>query len=366
MAVLRAIGAELRKDLRLGLADRPMLAIGILLPLNLLVLFMLFVTTGGRAPTDVVLQDTSPAATAFVAALEGSRSFTLHATTPERAQADMASGRVVAVITVPAGFGARVAAGTPVALPVEVNNLETDYTNDIRRAVPLAITSFYADQQPGRVVVHAHEVDVQPADTGYVGYLSISLLALGLMIAGVLQGAISMSREYESGTMKELLMAPSGRWPLLVGKLLAAFVIDLAAAVVLIVVIAWPLDQVPRHPVQLALDVLVVGLSSAAIGLLLGAVVRRRRLVLPLAMLSVIPLFIASGPFGPPNWEGPLATVLATVSPVTYAIAAFQGSVHGYRTWVLGDLGDSAVLVGFCVAAVVAAGWVVNHRTAVR
>ena len=41
-----------------------------------------------------------------------------------------------AVVTIPADFDSRLGQNQPVQVPVAIDNLNTDFTNDIRRAVP--------------------------------------------------------------------------------------------------------------------------------------------------------------------------------------------------------------------------------------
>ena len=108
----------------------------------------------------------------------------------------------MAIVTVPSNFDAALKHGSQVELPVVVNNLDVDFTNDIRRAVPLAITSFYANAFPNQVVVRAHEIDTYSQDTGYVQYLVVSLMVVSVMLGGLLQAGSNAAREYEKGIIR--------------------------------------------------------------------------------------------------------------------------------------------------------------------
>ena len=207
---LRVIGAVCVKDLRLALREPMSTAIGIIIPINFLFLFSLFALTGGEAPIAVALLDEGPLANQFVTALQQAHSFQVHIADSAQARTELLEGRIVGVITVPANFDSELRSGHQVDLPVEVNNLNVDFTNDIRRAVPLSITSFYAQAFPGQVVVRANELDVQSHDTGYIPYLAISIVVAGLFIEGVLQSAVLTAREYEDSTIVELLLSPAG------------------------------------------------------------------------------------------------------------------------------------------------------------
>src|SRR5215471_4180058 len=146
---LRVIWACLKKDLKSALTEPLYTLVSIILPLNVLLLMSLLVISGGLAPTAVVMQDTGPLAQQFYAAMSQAHSFVLQQATAEQAEALIAQGRIVAVVTIPADFDTSIQQHLPVQVGVKINNLNTDFTNDIRRAVPDAITQFY-EQQGGR------------------------------------------------------------------------------------------------------------------------------------------------------------------------------------------------------------------------
>ena len=66
--------------------------------------------------------------------------------TPAQAQALLNNVDVAAIITIPSDFTQRVNAHENAPINVIVNNLNLDFTNDIRRSVPDAITQFYQAQ----------------------------------------------------------------------------------------------------------------------------------------------------------------------------------------------------------------------------
>jgi ABC-2 type transport system permease protein len=142
---LRVILSMAQKDIRSSLTERAFMVTSIIIPINFLLLFLLFALTGGEAPTAVVLEDHGRYAMQFVSAMEHSHSFIIQQTTASEAKNLMRQGRIVSIVTIPANFDMSLQKGFDVQLPVVVNNLDVDFTNDIRRAVPLAITSFYAN-----------------------------------------------------------------------------------------------------------------------------------------------------------------------------------------------------------------------------
>jgi ABC-2 type transport system permease protein len=225
------------QDIKSSLTEAFMIT-SIIIPINFLLLFLLFALTGGQAPTAVVLHDNGPYAQQLFSAMEHSHSFIIQQTTAANAQKLMQLGQIVAIVTVPRNFDSALMKGNQVELPVVINNLDEDFTNDIRRAVPLAITSFYANAFSHQVVVRAHEIDTYSQDTDYVQYLVVSLLVVSVMLGGLLQAGSNAAREYEKGTIKELILAPASLWAIQTGKVLGALVLNsLPVAVALIVIV---------------------------------------------------------------------------------------------------------------------------------
>ncbi len=92
------------------------------------------------------MQDTGPRAAQVADAIRAADVFRLHETDAAQAAALLKNLDVVAVITIPPDFSQRLAAGQPAPVDVTINNLNLDFTNDIRRAVPDAITQYYQAQ----------------------------------------------------------------------------------------------------------------------------------------------------------------------------------------------------------------------------
>lgn len=361
---LRVIRSVMRKDIKVALTQRLLVALGVVIPVNFLLLFMLFAISGGQAPTAVVMDDHGPLSQRFVAAMQRAHSFRVTEMSADQAQQEMSAGHIVAIVTVPTSFDSDLTSGRPVALPVVVNNLQVDFTNDIRRAVPMTITSFYADAYPGQVSVTAREVDVQAHDTDYIPYLAVSVAVLGLLLAGMLQGAQSSAKEHESATVIELVLSPANRWAITAGKLLAALAVNAISGIVVVILVMALIGAPPAHPLEvLGLAVLLMS-AFASIGLVAGNLLRRRQAAIPLAIATSLPLFFLSGPFGPINWLGRVNAVLAHISPAYYGIAAFQHAFHGYQTAQTSLAADIAVLGAIAAIGVVAGANTLKPRSA--
>jgi len=360
---LRVIWACMKKDIKSSLTERVFTIIGILVPVNVLVMLSLFVIGGGVAPTAVVMNDRGPYAQKFYQAMSGAHSFRLQQTSLQEAEAELHAGQIVAVVTVPVEFDQRMQHNQRVQIGVQINNLNTDFTNDIRRAIPLSITSFYAKAFPNLVTIGPREKDAYVQDTDYIPYLSVSILVVGIMLGGILQSGIGAAREWEKQTMKELLLSPASRWAILLGKMLAAFVVGFVSLLIVLAVIILVMGVRPVNwgeVIGFGVLTLIIFLSA---GTLLGTLLKVRQPVVSLAFGLSIPLFILSGAFGPLSFNTLPIQIIAQIFPVSYAIVLQQHAFHNFTLNTYGVATNVLILCGYAVGMLGLAAFVLRRST---
>src|SRR5579864_5334524 len=208
---LRVVWTCMSKEIQMSLAQRGTVVQNILRPIFFLAIMGLFAVGAGTAPTAVVMNDSGPYAQQFYDAMANAHSFRLQTASAQEAQGLLDTGKIVAVVTIPADFDVQVQANQPVQVSVEINNLNTDFTNDIRRAIPLSITLFYGKAFPQEVTITPQEHDFYAQDTDYFPYLVVSTLVIALMILGLTNAGEPAAREYEDATIKEHLLSPANR-----------------------------------------------------------------------------------------------------------------------------------------------------------
>jgi ABC-2 type transport system permease protein len=362
---LRVIWACAKKDIKSALSERTFTIVGVFLPVNALILMSLFVVGGSQAPTAVVMQDTGPYAQQLYAAMsQAHSSFRLQKASASEARDLIESGRIVAVVTIPPDFDTRVSQNQPVQVKVEINNLNTDFTNDIRRAVPLSITLFYEKAFPRVLTIVPRENDLYPLDTDYIPYLTVSVLVVAIMIGALISAGTAAAREWELETMKELLLSPAPRWAVLVGKMLGTFIISLASVALVLAVLILVVGVWPAHWDEVIGYTLLTLIIFIVTGTLFGNLLKRRQPVTVLSVATSLPLFFLSGAFGPISFNTPVLQFLARIFPVYYAIVLQQHAFHDFTLNTLGTDVNVLILCGF-VLGVLALTTILLRRTTV-
>lgn len=207
------------------------------------------------------------------------------------------------------------------------------------------------------------EQDFYRQDTDYIPYLTVSIVVIGIMVGSLLQSGTVSAREWENETMKELLLSPAPRWAVLLGKIVAAFLLSLMSLVILLVVLIFLIGVWPAHWDEVIGFTLLTLIIFIAFGTLLGTLLKQRQPVVALAMGTSIPLFFLSGAFGPISFTTPIIQVLAQIFPVYYAIVLQQHAFHNFTLNTLGTGINVVILAAYALGLLAVTTLVLRRST---
>ncbi len=359
---LDVIGECMRKEIASALAERVSLFQMLILPLNYNLLLILFALAGSAAPTAVVMQDHGRYAQRFYDAMQSSSSFRLQVAESEaEADAMLLHGEIVAVVTLPADFDQKVSRKLPVQVGLFTNNLNTDFTDDVNRGLRLSVTIFSQRVFPGRVSIVTHLEEAYGHETGYIPYLSVSVVIIGLLVGGLLQAGNAMARDWETTTIKEVLLSPAPSFAIVVGKLLGAGAVSLLSALCVLLFLTLVIGVWPLSWAGMFFTILLMSAVSVAAGTMIGTLLKQRQTVTLLTRGISVPLFFLSGVFNPITYSTMGMVLLARLFPVHYAIALIQNATLGFRTNTLSPLENVLVLCGFLLLFVGCASLVLQY-----
>jgi ABC-2 type transport system permease protein len=321
---LRRIRALVLKESRQTLRDPSSLAIGVVLPLILILLFGYGLSLDVKnVPIAVVIESPTPEAVELAAGFKLSPYFHPVVTrSMPPAQRLLLEHRVDGIVLIPADFSSRFAAGdAQVQLIVHGGDANrARITEGYVQGVVGAWAARLAAQGQGSP---NQGVNVQPRlwfneanDSSY--FLVPGLVVLVMTLIGGLLTAMVMAREWERGTLESLLVTPVRTEEILLGKTLPYFVLALFGFG-LCVLSAKFLFHVPLRGsvwVLLGASMLYV-LIALGIGLLISSWVKNQLVASQLTMLvTFMPAFMLSG------FLFDLRSMPTVVRLITYALPA--------------------------------------------
>jgi ABC-2 type transport system permease protein len=344
-AFVRTVWTICKKDLRVWLRQPSNVAITVLPALALLAVSALSAGAVGRSPVALVTLDHGTKGQQMAQIIRQADLFRVSDATQAQAQVLYRNLDVVAIVTIPANFTQAVNAHAPIHLVVQIKNLNADFTNDIRRAVPDAITQFYQQQgarSPVKVTLQEHNVRNQ--DIQLFQYSAMPLLVLLLVVSGLVSSSLAAAGEWETRTIKELLLSPASSGAIILGKVLTGFVTTMALGV-LVLGVGNVLGWVQPVGVYWLAILLILGLVA-----LFGALLQRIQPVSSAAIVIALYLFFLTGGTAVLAFDPAWLQTIAMFVPLYYGRHALEMAIFYQSSDQLGR--DSLVLAGSALLAV--------------
>jgi ABC-2 type transport system permease protein len=353
---LRTVGAIFRKDLAVWLRNGRNIAATVLPPLVFLLVQALGSSAVGRSPVALVTLDTGPQGREMQQIFHNADVFRITDATPTQARLLLKDIQVIAVITIPANFTQRAAAHVSSPVEVTLNNLNLDFTNDVRRSVPDAITQFYQAQgSASPIKVTIHEQDLRRQDIQLFQYSVLPDIVLLLMISGLVTSSISTAREWETRTVKEILLSPATNFAIIAGKVLSGFITTfLLGFFVLLLgdILGWTQPE-GIYWLTAVLIIALIALMSTGLGVALGAALQRGLPAIAISINVAFYLFFLSGGVGVLAFEPQVLQNIATYIPLTYGVHALQQAIFYSSS---DRLGLDVLVLGLCALIAVGLG----------
>jgi ABC-2 type transport system permease protein len=329
------VGATVRKELVIWLRQWKVIAASLVMPGTYILVALLGSAAVGRNPVALVVEDQGTIAAQVAQAIINSDVFRVSQVDAQTANMLYDNLEVGAVITIPAGFSQEVAAHQQAPIQVRVNNLNLDFTNDVRRAMPDAISIYY--EAPGAtspMQITIAQQNLRPHDIELYQYEVVPLITLLLLISGLMTSSAAFARELEVLSIKEVWLAPASPGAVLCGKVLASWITTVGIGAALLAIgdaLGWTQPE-GVFWIGALLSLALMALFASVAGVLLGAIVRRVQGVTVLSTTGSVWLFFLAGGLAVIQFEPPFFQYLAAFDPVMYATHLLQMSIF-YRSF---------------------------------
>ncbi len=370
-AKLRRVRALVWKETRQIVRDPSSIAMGVILPLILILLFGFGLSLDVKdVPLAVVTEQPSSEATSLFATLQLSPYFhprLLHAT--PLAERQLMSGQVDGILVIPNDFATRVAGGKA-QLQLVLRGSDANSARIIEGYVEGAVGVWatqlgelgqarLSNTTAGPVQVQTRLWFNEANDSRY--FLVPGLVVLVMTLIGALLTAMVMAREWERGTLEALLVTPVRSDEILLGKTLPYFILALMG----FGLCALSAEFLFHVPLRGSLWVLfgasmLYTLVALGIGLLISSAVKSQLVASQLTMLATfMPAFMLSG------FLFDLRSMPAAVRFVTYLLPARYYVALLQSVFLAGDVW-SVIIPNTLVLALMAALLALGSRAVMR
>jgi len=310
---------ELRQDPRL-------FGIVILAPILQLTILGYAATTDVKdVPMVVVDADRSVASRELLSRFDASDNFSIVGVVGSTDEIDgwLEDGRAWMALSVPPGYGERIARGETATIQVVADGTDSNSTNVALGYARVLIGGYSEEliarrtggQAPERLITPVVRVWFNP-DLVSRDFMIPGIVALLLLVVTTNMSAMAIVREKELGTLEQLNVTPLARWELITGKLLPYALVGIID-VVLVLVVALLWFQVPMRGSLLLLFAmsLVYLLTTLGLGLFVSTIsATQQQAMMTTTFFFLTPMIYLSG------FIFPIENMPAVIQPFTYLI----------------------------------------------
>ncbi len=334
------VRAVARKESLHVLRDPRALGIGIVLPMFMLFLFGYALTLDvDNVPILVWDQAESVQSRDLVSRFEGSRYFTIvgRAETHRTIERALDDRSALMGLVIPPDLDRLMAAGRPVPVQLIVDGSDANtatlaigYAEAIARAWSQSALVERRDRAGLPAPLPAAELRPRiwfNADMESRNFIVPGLVAVIMMIITALLTSLTVAREWETGTMEQLISTPLTPGEIIAGKLVPYFAIGFLDVVISVVMGRYVFGVPLRGSVPLLLVMSSVFLVGAlSLGMLISIVTKNQLVASQLALVGTfLPAFLLSGfMFEIENMPPALQTVTYFI-PARYFIRLLRG-----------------------------------------
>jgi ABC-2 type transport system permease protein len=302
--------AVARKEVIQILRDSRSLLIVVLMPVTLMLLFGYGVNLDLKGlPVYVYDQEGSQQSQDLLKRFQSSRYFTVArvvSSYPEIARA-LDDGHAKMAIVIPWDFSLRLRGGGPVPVQALVDATDDNTANVLTGYAQGVVQSYSAEMQLNFLSQHGQSI--QPAPIGVEtrtwynedlessAFIVPGVLALVMSVIGAFLTSLTIAREWERGTMEQLISTPVSAMEIMLGKLAPYFVLGIFDVLVCaLIAIFWFHVPFRGSWITLAVSSTLFMVVVLSLGFFISVLAKNQFAASQIALLvTFLPAFLLSG-----------------------------------------------------------------------
>jgi ABC-2 type transport system permease protein len=237
---------------------------------------------------------------------------------------------------------------------VELQKLSHDRVELVTRSVQPVLWLLIFGETFNRI----HAIPTGKLD--YLDFVAPGIIAQSGVFVAIFYG-IQIIWERDAGVLTKLLVTPTPRSALIIGKSFATSIRAIAQVAVMLVLCLILGVSLTDAPLRILATVLVVTLGAvffSCLSMTIAGIALRRDRLLGIGQMITMPLFFASNALYPVSLMPAPLKVLSAINPLSYEVDALRGMLVGTSSHLVLDF---AVLVGASIVGVAVSARLVSR-----
>lgn len=330
-------------NLKLWLKSPNAIISAIIPPLGMVLLLAILSISVTKQPVALVVEDQGPYASKMEKIISADQeAYMLKITNLANAQHLLENQEVAAIIVIPYTFDANLQQNTKASIILNINNIDIDFSDDIRRSIDRSIAEFNAPQLgqlgeingspssisnlpnlPNPYLINIDEYNLRKTNVDFIHYQLIPAFILLILSLGLVGTALLCANDIEIKISKYIITSPTTDWELIIGRLLGGFLITTIIVLpVFIVTYLAGMISIPSitHIPSLIILLLVTILCANGLGAIIGTTIKGAHNISLVCVILSTYLFFLGGGFTTiaflPNW----IQAISSINPMRYSI----------------------------------------------
>jgi ABC-2 type transport system permease protein len=335
----RRLRAICTKELHHITRDPRSLTMALAVPVMMLLLFGFALSLDvDRVPTMILDQDETPSSRALVREFQGSRFFDVHGVS-DRATIERAIDRskVLMGVVIPRDYSQTLGAGREAQVQILLDGSDSNtasialgYAESLVRGYSLVLRTGALNRRGGEHLTPPVDARMRVwynSSLESKNYVVPGLIAVILQIIAALLTSLTIAREWEMGTMEQLLSTPLRPAEMVLGKMAAYFAVGVADAVIAVLVGIFVFTVPFRGSfVLLAVSTCVFLFGALFWGIFISAAAKTQLQAYQMGILSsFLPAFLLSGFIYSIETMPWVIQVITHVVPARYVVTILKG-----------------------------------------
>lgn len=336
----RRMRAVFIKELHHITRDSRSLALALALPVLMLLLFGFALSLDvDRIPTMIYDQDRTAESRALVRQFEGSRFFEVRGMVRDYAtiERDIDRGRILMGVVIPLDYAQKLAAGQEAQVQILLDGSDSNtasialgYAESLVRGYSLELRTLALNRRAGERLTPPVDARLRVwynSSLESKNYVVPGLIAVILQIIAALLTSLTIAREWEMGTMEQILSTPLRPAEMVLGKMFAYFAVGLADATIAVLVGVFVFEVPFRGSLPLlAVSTCVFLFGALFFGIFVSAAARTQAAAYQMGILSsFLPAFLLSGFVYSIETMPWVIQVITHIVPARYMVTILKG-----------------------------------------
>lgn len=207
-----------------------------------------------------------------------------------------------------------------VIVEMEARKLYHDQTEILTRAIQPALWLIIFGE------VFTRNKVIPTGNISYLDYITPGILAQSILFIAIFYG-IMIVWERDFGLISKLIVSPTPRSAIVLGKALSSSIKCIAQTIVVLIIAFFLKVHILLNPLYLLGVLIIIIISStcfSALSIFIATVMKTRERFMGIGQIITMPLFFASNALYPISMMPDWIKLISTINPVTYVVNALR------------------------------------------